>query len=133
MSSPATPYGLKQRVGERRIHLHRLIAERVIGHPLPRTVQVHHIDEDKSNFANSNLVICQDAAYHQLLHVRAKVLRAGGNPNTDRICGRCRVVKPIDAFARRNTRPGGCAPWCRACKSAYHKATKATHEEKSVA
>lgn len=121
MSSAATPYGLKRQVGGRRVHLHRLIAERVVGRPLPRTVQIHHVDEDKSNFANANLVICQDAAYHQLLHVRARVVRAGGNPNTQRVCGRCRRLRLLEEFAKRAERPGGHCQWCRACYAAYYR------------
>jgi hypothetical protein len=122
-----TPYGLKVRVGDRRVHQHRLVAERAVGHPLPSTVQVHHVDEDKSNFTNSNLVICQDKTYHQLLHVRARVVRAGGDPNTQRVCGKCERVKPVEAFARRSARPGGRSPWCKECKHDYHAASKAVN------
>jgi hypothetical protein len=53
------------------------------------------MDGNKQNNINSNLVICQDAKYHKLLHVRARVLRAGGNPNSQRICPTCKELGPI--------------------------------------
>lgn len=58
---------------------HVLIAERALGHRLPEGAQVHHVDEDRSNDANENLVICPNAAYHQLLHKRTRAYNACGH------------------------------------------------------
>lgn len=95
---------------------HVLIAERALGKPLPKGAQVHHVDENRRNNANTNLVICQDQSYHSLLHLRARVLRAGGNPNTDLFCATCKTVKPITDFNK------GHASQCRSCQSAYFAA-----------
>lgn len=46
---------------------HVVIAERVLGRPLKAKEHVHHIDLDRSNNTNSNLLICS-AAYHKWLH-----------------------------------------------------------------
>jgi len=62
-------------IGQQKIHL--VMAQRALGKPLPRGCQVHHVDENPNNHTPGNLVICQDQAYHQLLHRRAKVVRAG--------------------------------------------------------
>lgn len=67
---------------------HRVIAERALGKPLPRRAVVHHVDGDRANNANSNLVICQDSEYHTLLHNRQRALEATGNANSVR-CGDC--------------------------------------------
>lgn len=67
---------------------HRVIAERVLGKPLPRKAQVHHVDGDRSNNVHSNLVICEDGAYHQLLHNRQRALDATGDASAVR-CGDC--------------------------------------------
>lgn len=97
-------------------HEHVLIAERALGKPLPPRAQVHHVDGDRRNNTPSNLVICQSQSYHSLLHVRMKTIRAGGDPNTDQVCGACGMVKPLAAFSlnARNQATGRTSQ-CRAC------------------
>lgn len=68
---------------------HVLVAERALGKRLPKGAQVHHVDFDRSNDSNNNLVICPNAAYHQLLHIRTNALNACGNANW-RKCGICK-------------------------------------------
>jgi len=46
---------------------HRIIAERVLGRPLKENETVHHINLDKRDFRNCNLLIC-DKQYHAYLH-----------------------------------------------------------------
>ncbi len=54
-------------------HIH--LAERALGRKLPYKAVVHHMNGDPSdNFTPFNLVICQDQAYHLLLHRRAREL-----------------------------------------------------------
>jgi hypothetical protein len=77
---------------------------------------VHHVDGNRRNNVRTNLVICQDAAYHKLLHYRAKILRLGGNPNTDRYCSDCRTLKPIEDFNRlASNKCSGRQTICREC------------------
>ena len=77
---------------------HVMVAEAALGHALPLAAEIHHANDDTADNRNRNLVICQDATYHKQLHARRRVLRAGGDPFTDRICGHCRQVKPITMF-----------------------------------
>ena len=79
---------------------HVLVAERALGHRLPPRSHVHHVDGNGMNNEPSNLVICQDAAYHFLLHIRTRTVRAGGNPNTEQQCSTCGEVKPFSGFSR---------------------------------
>lgn len=98
--------------------VHRVRAERALGHPLPRGVVVHHADGTKAD--DSPLVICQDAAYHRLLHARMRVKAAGGNPNTHRICESCRMVKALSEFILRRDRRNGREVFrdgCRSCRT----------------
>ncbi len=74
----------------RRTHApeHVVVAEQALGKLLPKGTDVHHVDENRTNNANTNLVICQDRAYHKLLHRRTSALKACGNPNY-RKCATC--------------------------------------------
>ena len=91
------------------VYEHVLIAETALGHYMPAGAQVHHIDESRNNNIKSNLVICENQAYHMFLHVRAKVVRRGGNPNTHGFCNECEGIKPCEGFyQRRNGGLGYC-------------------------
>lgn len=79
----------------RAVMRHVLIAERAIGKRLPKGAQVHHVDLDRSNDANDNLVICPNAAYHQLLHRRTAALDACGHADWIQ-CSQCKGWSPPD-------------------------------------
>lgn len=66
--------------------LHLLIVERVLGHALKRGQEVHHVNGKRDDNRHSNLVVCPDRAYHQLLHLRQRALEEGGNANYRRCC-----------------------------------------------
>lgn len=93
---------------------HRLRAARALGRPLPSRAVVHHADGSRSE--NAPLVICQDQAYHFLLHARMRVRSAGGNPNTDAVCGRCKQVKRRGAFGPSARGTFGVRSECRDCR-----------------
>lgn len=100
--------------------LHRLRAETALGKPLPKYAVVHHADGSLRD--DAPLVICQDERYHNLLHRRMKVQKAGGNPNTDKVCSRCRCVKPRSAFPSSAAQPDGLCYYCRPCYVAWRAA-----------
>jgi hypothetical protein len=110
--------------GDRDGHVleHILIAERALGRYLPLGAEVHHVDGNPRNNANRNLVICQDKGFHKLLHLRARVRAAGGNPNTDKICSTCKRVLNQTEFNHSSGRAGfKLQSACRECQSAYTK------------
>jgi hypothetical protein len=99
---------------------HELVAEQVLGHPLPPDACIHHVNGIKTDNANANLVICQDDSYHFELHRKMAVRRAGGNPWTDRLCCLCRRPKPATVFYRQSIKrspynPDGRASVCSEC------------------
>jgi hypothetical protein len=51
---------------------HILVAEKALGKPLPPKAVVHH-------HTPKQLVVCQDHAYHMLLHQRMRALKACGH------------------------------------------------------
>jgi hypothetical protein len=69
---------------------HILVAEKVLGKYLPEKASIHHVNEDKTDNRNENLVICEDESYHQYLHVRMRMLKACGHADWRR-CKFCRV------------------------------------------
>lgn len=107
-------YPVKSLPDGRVVKAHRLRAERALGKPLPAGAEVHHVDGTKS--PRSPLVICPDSAYHHLLHVRQRVLRAGGNPNTDKICATCKALKLQGEFASSRFTASGLHQSCRPCE-----------------
>lgn len=87
-----------------------------LGRPLPATAQVHHVGGGRRE--DSPLVICEDAAYHKFLHARARVLEAGGNPNTEIICKTCK------ALTSNTGRLGGKVERCAPCNRAHSRGVR---------
>ena len=97
---------------------HRAIAERVLGKPLPSTAIVHHADDDRSNNSHANLIICQDRAYHKLIHQRSDAYRSCGHANWRR-CVFCGVYDdPVNLYIP--TKRGAIEH--RKCGNEYRKA-----------
>lgn len=67
---------------------HLLVAEKAVGRPIKHSERVHHVDGSRDNNEPSNLVVCQNEAYHALLHARQRAVGACGNPDW-RPCSYC--------------------------------------------
>ncbi len=82
---------------------HILIAEAAFGKPLPLGVVIHH-------HTPKQIVICQDNAYHKLIHQRMKALEGCGHANWHK-CKHCkRYDNPVNLTMPKKVR-----------QSAYHK------------
>jgi hypothetical protein len=98
------PYVLnpKRTMGERMYVLEsRLFVERLLKLVLPKEAVIHHVDGNPCNNAASNLVICQDRAYHLFLHQRMRAYRACGHAGW-RKCKYCKQYDdPKNLFVAR--------------------------------
>lgn len=116
-----TAHGHPRATKEGRVKQHILVAEAARGTFIPAEHPVHHLDEIKYNNAGTNLVICEDRQYHELLHVRAHVLELSGNPDTDKVCTGCKRYFPStdEYFHRHRGCWDGFQTYCRACRKTY--------------
>ncbi len=90
---------------------HRNIAEAVLVRPMSGTEEIHHVDGNPSNNANSNLVICPSRAYHMLLHKRARALKACGHADWLNCCYCGKHDKPenLKIYSKSPPRHSVCA------------------------
>lgn len=68
---------------------HILIAEKAINKILSPTNAVHHVNGRTSDNRNANLIICENHAYHALLHRRMRAYRATGSVHSVK-CSYCK-------------------------------------------
>lgn len=80
---------LQVQMNGKNVEAQRAVATRVLGKPLPKGAEVHHVDGNTENNTPSNLVICPSRSYHRLLHVRQRALDSGA-PAHYRVCKYCR-------------------------------------------
>lgn len=96
---------------------HVVVAERALGRPLPVKAVVHHVNQDRADNGPGNLVVCEDQAYHRLIHQRMDARAACGN--ADYI--RCQVCGGFDDPDRMYLRPGKRQGHHRECLNQHNR------------
>jgi len=94
-----------------RIREHVYKASLALGKPIPKGVQVHHIDENKKNNSNNNLLVCS-AAYHKLIHARTAAHDACGDANKMK----CVYCGTYDDVKNMYKRPNQFQAWHTKCR-----------------
>jgi hypothetical protein len=89
--------------------LHRMIAERTLGKPLPSSVSVHHF--------NDELVVCENNTYHLFLHQRQRAYLACGNVHWRK----CKFCKEYDDPSNLSKWEGSTSSHHRTCHAKYEK------------
>ncbi len=109
------------------VRVHQLKAEAVLGRKLRRGERVHHVDENKSNNDNKNLVICGSDAYHFLLHRRTEAYERTGDANKIK-CQYCSEFDDPEKITVAGAK--GYHRYHKTCKNAYLKSSRITKKEK---
>lgn len=97
---------------------HILVAEAALGKYLPTGAVVHHVNEIRHDNRPANLVICQDNAYHRLIHRRLEAWRLSGHADWAR-CQCCHKHDAPENLIVVNRR-GGNGRKVRHSPTAYH-------------
>lgn len=92
---------------------HRVIASKALGRELIGKEVVHHIDYNKRNNSNNNLVICPDNSYHKLLHARTDAYLAGVSLDTHSLCSVCKEYHTRDMFPKSPSKLNGLYNICK--------------------
>jgi hypothetical protein len=72
-------YHVRSEGNGKRIYCHRELVEKILGIALPINATIHHHDGNSLNNLNGNFVVCENQAYHMLLHRRARTLKECGH------------------------------------------------------
>lgn len=94
---------------------HVLVAEAALGKPLHRKHPVHHLNENRADNRNVNLVICESQKYHLLLHARQRIIKMGGDPDIQKLCFGCKCLLLKVNFSKNKRLFDGFAGYCREC------------------
>lgn len=121
--------------GRRRSELlHRYIAKKYFGEEMVSGLVVHHIDGNRLNNEIENLRLMTNKE-HMSLHSRQQsekrkekrrqeILLAGGNPEIEKKCPRCKQIKKFSDFYKNKSSVDGMSGYCKLCQETYKEKKK---------
>lgn len=103
---------------------HVLICEKALGKPLPVGAEPHHVNRVTTDNSPRNLVVCQDHAYHMLLHHRTRALKACGHASWRK----CQYCKRYDDPAKMYVNPAARSAYHRECSNLFRRERRGTRK-----
>lgn len=97
-----------------RIREHVYVASQALGKAIPKGTHIHHVNYDKMDNRNENLVICS-SKYHTLIHARTDAYNATGDANKMK----CAYCKQYDSPSNMYVRKNAYQAWHRDCANDY--------------
>ncbi len=94
------------------VYEHIVVAEKHIRYLKPGE-EVHHLNGIRDDNKPENLEIIESKGKHRREHARLRVAKAGGNPDTQRICAKCHILKMKIEFSSN--------PMCKPCSAEYQR------------
>lgn len=101
------------------VYEHTLLASEALGGAVPDGAEVHHVNGDGTDNSRGNLVLCENQAYHGLLHRRSRAMDGYGDPNAKK-CWLCQSWDDPDHLVVRD---GGGA-YHSDCRYRYYRMKK---------
>ena len=97
----------------RRSHL---VVEKALGKILSRKIIVHHINSIRNDDRPKNLVVCENHAYHNLLHQRQRAFKNCGHANWLK----CPFCKKYDDPENLYISPNGQKKYHKECRKKHY-------------
>jgi hypothetical protein len=103
------------------IREHILVAEKAVGKSLPIHSVIHHVGD---KLDNNNIVVCENQAYHDLIHQRERAYKACKHP-TWRKCNYCKQWDDPNNLHIHSTSAAN----HKACKAQYDKLNRSNNRD----
>lgn len=98
------------------VYEHIYLAEQSMGFYLPSNAVIRHVDGNNANNELSNLVVCENNAYHRMLHRRTRAYKGCGHAHW-RKCNYCKNWDdPVNLVLSSNS-----SVYHRKCATQYSK------------
>jgi len=110
---------------------HRIVVEKAMGKYLPDNAVVHHVNGNKQDNRPRNLVVCQDNAYHKLIHARERRLKSTGSFDLKK-CACCQQIFTLEEFGKDKSQWDNKRLYCNSCEREKLRESRAFRKSEAL-